>query len=84
MTLTLLAPATAIVFALCVLALSMRSLEAEVVALRASLRRSRAAAVATDELERHTRVFAERATEIDHNARSRADLRRSRRRSARR
>jgi len=83
-TLTLLAPATAIVFALGAFALSMRSLEAEVVALRASLRASRAAAVATDDLERHTRVFAGRAAEIDHNVRARAELRRSRRRSARR
>jgi hypothetical protein len=81
---TLLAPATAIVIALCVFVWSMHRLESEVVALRSSLRRSAAAAVATDDLGRHTHALADRAVEIDHEARSRADLRRSRRRSARR
>jgi hypothetical protein len=74
----------AIVVALGVFVWSMQRIETEVVALRSSLRRSRAAAVATDDLGRHTRALADRAVEIDHDSRARADLRRSRRRSARR
>jgi len=81
---TVLAPAAAIISALGLLAWSMQRLEAEVAALRASLRRSRAAAVATDELARHTVAVTRRAGEIEHDVRARADLRRSRRRSARR
>jgi hypothetical protein len=79
---TVLAPATAIISALGMLTWSMNRLEAEVAALRSSLRRSRAAAVATDELARHTGAVTRRVTEIEHDARARADLRRSRRRSA--
>ena len=84
MTWILLAPAFAVVAALTMMAWSMHRVDAEVRSLRDSLRLSRAAGVATDELDRHTRGVARRALEIDTTARARAELRRSRRRSARR
>ncbi len=77
-------PATAVVVALVVLAWSMQRIETEVVALRVALRRSRRAAVATDELERLTGTVAERAAVVDRTRRARRDLRRDRRRSGRR
>jgi hypothetical protein len=77
----LLAPSAAVVAALCAFAWSMYRLESEIGDLRGSLRRSRAAAVATDELERHARDVRRRAQQIQREARSRADLRRIRRRS---
>jgi len=78
---TLLAPATAIVLTLFVLAWSMHRVEIELAALRSSLRRSRAAGVAIDELQRQTISTMHEAERIDRQARARADLRRSRRRS---
>ena len=81
---TLLAPAAAIVVTLVALAWSMHRVELELAALRASLRRSRAAGVAIDELERETLATVTEAQRIEHAARTRADLRRSRRRSSRR
>lgn len=67
--------------ALVALAVLLPRVEAEIVELRTSLRRSQAAAVATDELHRSTRDVAAQAAVIDTNARRRADLRRSRRRA---
>ncbi|MDW3218411.1 MAG: hypothetical protein R8F63_07330 [Acidimicrobiales bacterium] len=81
MPLALLAPAAATVLCLVVLAWSMARLDIELRALRSSLRRSRAAAVATDDLQRATRTVVEEAHRIDHGARSRAHARRSRRSS---
>jgi hypothetical protein len=81
---TLLAPAAAIVVTLCVLAWSMHRIEIELAAVRASLRRSRAAGVAVTELERETVATLAELQRIEETARRRADLRRSRRRSGRR
>ncbi len=81
---TLLAPASAIVTTLCVLAWSLHRVELEVAALRGALRRSRAAGVAVHELERDTAPTIDLAQQVDQSARRRADLRRSRRRSGRR
>lgn len=81
---TLLAPAVAIVATLCALAWSMYRVEVEITALRSSLRRSRAAAVAVDEFERDTAATLAEARRIDEAARTRAAQRRSRRRSGRR
>jgi len=78
---TLLAPAGAIVTTLCALAWSMQRLEGELAALRASLRRSRAAGVAVDELHRDTSATMHEVERLDRAARARADLRRSRRRA---
>ncbi|MEQ8841390.1 MAG: hypothetical protein RIB98_10435 [Acidimicrobiales bacterium] len=81
MSLTLLAPAAAIVVTLCMLAWSMHRIEGELAALRSSLRRSRAAGVAIDELRRETAATMHDAERVE---RHRADLRRSRRRTRRR
>jgi hypothetical protein len=79
---TLLAPATAVVVTLVALSWSMHRVETEVAALRASLRRSRAAGVAVHELERDTAATVAEAHRIEQTARTRAHLRRTRRRSA--
>ncbi len=79
MTLALLLPAVAVVFTLVILAISMRRIEAELVLLRRSLRRSRAAAVATDELTRLSVKVSTRAAEIDADVRIRLYRRRTRR-----
>jgi hypothetical protein len=81
---TLLAPAVAVVATLCVLAWSMHRVEVEVAALRSSLRRSRAASVALHELERDTTTTIANAERLGRAAQTRADLRRSRRRTPRR
>ena len=81
---TLLAPAIAVVGTLCALAWSMHRVELEVAALRSSLRRSRAASVALAELERDTTTTIAAAARVRDDARARADLRRSRRRTPRR
>lgn len=81
---TLLAPAVAIVTTFGALAWSMHRIDRELVALRASLRRSRATGVALVELERDTVRAVREAERIDHSHRARADLRRARRRSRRR
>jgi len=77
---SLLAPATAVVITLCVLAWSMHRVELELAALRASLRRSRAAGVAIDELRRETAVTMHEVERLEQQSRRRADLRRRRRR----
>ncbi|GJM39164.1 MAG: hypothetical protein DHS20C19_25310 [Acidimicrobiales bacterium] len=77
----LLAPAAATVLCLVVLAWSMARVDVELRALRASLRRSRAAAVATDDLQRATRTVVEEVQRIDHDTRARAHVRRTRRSS---
>jgi hypothetical protein len=81
---TLLAPASAIVLAVCALAWSLHRMETEIASLRGALRRSRTTAVATDELHRDVRAMSARAAEIQRDARRRTDLRRSRRRAERR
>lgn len=78
------APAFAIVVTLAALAWSMHRLELELAALRAALRRSRAAGVAVHELERASAATIAEATRIEREARARADLRRTRRRTRRR
>ena len=80
MTLSLLLPAVAVVCTLVALTLSLQRIELELGLLRVALRRSRAAAVATDELGRLAATVASQAAEIDADARLRLDRRRSRRR----
>ena len=84
MTWSLLLPAAATVITLTVLTMSLQRVRHELTELRLSLRRSRAAAVATDELERRTIIVAARAADIDAGARRRLHHRRSRRRTAHR
>ena len=81
---TLLAPAIGIVGTLCALAWSMHRVELELAALRSSLRRSRAASVALHELERDTAATIAEAERLGRATQTRADLRRSRRRTPRR
>jgi hypothetical protein len=81
---TLLAPAIAIVSTLCALAWSMHRVEFELAALRSSLRRSRTTSVALHELERNTSAAIAEAERLGRAAQTRADLRRSRRRTSRR
>lgn len=78
---TLLAPAVAVVATLVALAWSMHRVETEVAALRVALRRSRAANVAVHELERDAATTIAEAHRIEQTARTRAHLRRVRRRS---
>ncbi len=78
---TLLTPAAAVVVTLVALAWSMRRVETETAALRAALRRSRAAGVAIDELQRDTAATVAEANRVQQAARARAHLRRTRRRS---
>ena len=68
---SLLLPALAVVGALVVLTLGLRRVEHEMTALRTSLRRSAATAVAADELRRTTAAVAERVVETEADARRR-------------
>lgn len=68
---SLLLPACAITAALVTLAVGLRRIETELVALRAALRRSAATAVAADELHRAATNVAERAIAVDVDARRR-------------
>jgi hypothetical protein len=77
---TVILPAVAVVSAMAVLTVSFQRLEHEVVLLRASMRRARRAAVATDELQRLTAGVATRAAELDATERLRRHWPRSRRR----
>lgn len=61
MPLSLLLPALAVVLALCSLAVGLRTVERELGALRSSLRRSAATAVAADDLVRASDRLSERA-----------------------
>ncbi|MEM9465748.1 MAG: hypothetical protein AAGA90_10265 [Actinomycetota bacterium] len=61
MSLTLLLPALAVVLALSALTLSLRAVEHELAALRVSLRRTSATAVAADDLARTTASVRQRA-----------------------
>ncbi len=81
-TLSLLLPAVAVVITLVALTLSFQRIEHELALLRVALRRSRAAAVATDELGRLSATVSARAVEIDADARVRLHRRRSRRHAA--
>ncbi len=71
MSLTLLLPALAIVLAVSALTLSLRSVERELIALRSSLRRTNATAVAADDLARTTATVRRRAAEQAVDARNR-------------
>lgn len=75
---TLLAPAFSIVVTLVVLAWAMHRIEAELQELRLSLRRSRVATVATDELQRDARRVAFEIERIDEKNRQRRERRRAR------
>lgn len=81
MTWSLLLPAAAVVISLAVLAGSFRRVDRELVDLRLALRRSRATAVATDDLQRLTTAVATQAADIEREARTRVHRRRNRRRS---
>ncbi|MEM8708671.1 MAG: hypothetical protein AAGE98_19570 [Actinomycetota bacterium] len=61
MALTILLPAIAVVVALAALTIGLRTVEQELVALRHSLRRSTATAVATDDLTRASDQLRDRA-----------------------
>lgn len=67
-------PALAIVAALFVLTLGLRTVEAEVVALRSSLRRTRATAVAVDEFGRSAGRVADRAEALRRSVPQRVGL----------
>ena len=69
--LTLLLPALAVGLAVTALTLSLRSVERELVSLRASLRRTSATAVAADDLARTTAAVRQRAAEQAVDARNR-------------
>ena len=68
---SLLLPAVAVVGALVVLSLGLRRVEQEMSALRTSLRRTAATAVAADELRRTTAVVAQQVVETEADARRR-------------
>ncbi|MEM7142302.1 MAG: hypothetical protein AAF548_14865 [Actinomycetota bacterium] len=84
MTWTLLLPAAMTALCLVVLAWSMQRVDAELAALRASLRRSRAAAVATDDLRHTTRDVVDEIGRLEAGARARAERRRARQSTPRR
>ncbi|MEM9200095.1 MAG: hypothetical protein AAGC53_00465 [Actinomycetota bacterium] len=67
----LLLPALAIVVALAALTLSLRTVERELIALRISLRRTNATAVAVDDLARSTTAVRHRAVQQAAEARDR-------------
>ena len=68
---TVILVATAVVASLLVLAVSLKLVSAEIDRLRHSLRRTRAAAVAHDDLTQLTRQLGARASELDQAARIR-------------
>ena len=78
---SLLLPASAVVIALTLYALSLGRVEHELQLLRRTLRRTQAVAMAADELDRRTAQVAARAAEVDADAR--ALLRRRARRERR-
>jgi hypothetical protein len=63
-----LSPALAVVASLVVLTIGLQRVGAELAALRRALRRSQAAAVAIDDVERSAQQMADRATELHERA----------------
>ncbi len=70
----LLGPPTAVVVAVIVLIVALRAVEREVVALGESRRRSGAAAVATDELQRSAALVRNRIEQVQADAKRRIAL----------
>ncbi len=71
MTWSLLLPAFAVVAALVTLTLGLHRVEVELAALRTTLRRTAATAVAAEELRRATTTVAEQAIAVEADARHR-------------